>query len=117
MGCDFRKQLDTYKKINRKVFFRIGTTVIVYLFFINFSAYPNQYKTVTERIIMIVKRAWNIYIDKDHELYEWCADMTGKANNLSNAVRFRQRQIPHATKMLPTFLIMKKRSLMRLILF
>ena len=42
---------------------------------------------------MIVKRAWNIYINKDHELYEWCADMTGKANNLSNAVRFRQRQI------------------------
>ena len=32
-------------------------------------------------------------IDKDHELYEWCADMTGKANNLSNAVRFRQRQV------------------------
>ena len=91
--CDFRKQLDTYKKINRKVFFRIGTTVIVYLFFINFSAYPNQYKTVTERIIMIVKRAWNVFINKDHELYEWCADMTGKANNLSNAVRFRQRQV------------------------
>ena len=67
---------------------------------------------------MIVKRAWNIYIDKDHELYEWCADMTGKANNLSNAVRFRQRQVfLHATKTLPTFLITKKRSLMRSMLF
>ena len=42
---------------------------------------------------MIVKRAWNVFINKDHDLYEWCADMTGKANNLSNAVRFRQRQV------------------------
>ena len=41
---DFRKQLDTYKKINRKVFFRIGTKVIVSLFFINFSAYSSWYK-------------------------------------------------------------------------
>ena len=42
---------------------------------------------------MIEKRAWNVFINKDHALYEWCADMTGKANNLSNAVRFRQRQV------------------------
>ena len=66
---------------------------------------------------MVVKRTWDVFVDKNHELYEWCADMTGKANNLSNAVRFRQRQIPHGTKMLPTFLIMKKRSLMRSMLF
>ena len=42
---------------------------------------------------MVVKRTWDVFVDKNHELYEWCADMTGKANNLSNAVRFRQRQV------------------------
>ena len=57
---------------------------------------------------MIVKRAWNIYIDKDHELYEWCADMTGKANNLSNAIPVSGRSFLHETKMLLTFLIMKR---------
>ena len=77
--CDFRKQLYTYKKINRKVFFRIDTTVIVYLFFINFSAYPNQYKTVTERIIMIVKQ---------------CLDIPdGNRRKLSLPVSFRRSRI------------------------
>ena len=66
---------------------------------------------------MIVKRAWNVFINKDHELYEWCADMTSKANNLSNAIPVSDRSFLHATKMLPTFLIMKRRSLMRLMLF
>ena len=29
---------------------------------------------------MVVKRTWDVYINKGHELYDWCADMTGKAN-------------------------------------
>ena len=66
---------------------------------------------------MIVKRAWNIYIDKDHELYEWCADMTGKANNLSNAIPVSDKFFLHVAKMLPTFLITRKKYLMRSMLF
>ena len=31
-------------------------------------------------------------IHKDHHLFAWCDDLTQKANNLYNAVRFRQRQ-------------------------
>ena len=66
---------------------------------------------------MIVKRAWNVFINKDHELYEWCTDMTSKANNLSNAIPVSDKSFLRVAKMLPTFLITRKKYLMRSMLF
>lgn len=38
-----------------------------------------------------------ITISKGHPLYTWCDTITAKANNLANAVRFRQRQVLSAS--------------------
>ena len=55
----------------------------VLIFYKFFSISKLVKNLVTERTDMIEKRAWTVFINKDHDLYEWCADMTGKANNLS----------------------------------
>lgn len=42
---------------------------------------------------MLVYRVTKVYIDKGHALYDWCDKVTLLANNLSNACRYRQRQL------------------------
>ena len=42
---------------------------------------------------MIVKRQRTVYVYKKDRLYDWCSEVTHKATNLKNAVRFRQRQV------------------------
>lgn len=42
---------------------------------------------------MVVKRVTTVYIDRKHELFGYCDAVTSKANDLSNAARFRQRQV------------------------
>ena len=34
-----------------------------------------------------------VEIHPEHPLYDWCHKTTALANNLANAVRFRQRQV------------------------
>ena len=45
--------------------------------------------------------AWTVRIDRAHILYAWCDHVTALANNLSNAVRFRQRQLLTASHKSP----------------
>ena len=47
---------------------------------------------------MDVYRTRKICINKQHALYQWCSTVTSLGNNLSNAVRFRQRQILTAVR-------------------
>ena len=42
---------------------------------------------------MKVRRVHDVIINKDHFMYPWCDNASRKANNLKNAVRFRQRQV------------------------
>lgn len=42
---------------------------------------------------MNVYRIQSVYINREHPLFAWCETITAMANNLSNACRFRQRQI------------------------
>ena len=42
---------------------------------------------------MNVRRVHTVIINKGHFLYPWCDNASRKANNLKNAVRFRQRQV------------------------
>lgn len=47
---------------------------------------------------MIVYRVTRVYIDPKHDLFSWCHKITALANNLSNACRFRQRQLLTASR-------------------
>lgn len=42
-----------------------------------------------------------VEIHPGHRLYDWCHETTALANNLANAVRFRQRQVLTAVKKEP----------------
>ena len=42
-----------------------------------------------------------VEIHPEHPLYDWCHKTTALANNLANAVRFRQRQVLTAVKKEP----------------
>lgn len=42
---------------------------------------------------MLAYRVYKVYIGKKHALFDWCDKVTALANNLSNACRFRQRQL------------------------
>lgn len=43
-------------------------------------------------------RVQKVHIGERHPLYGWCHQVTALANNLSNAVRFRQRQLLTASR-------------------
>lgn len=59
---------------------------------------------------MVVKRQRIIMVGKDHELYDMCENITSKALNLKNAVRFRQRQVSTARSKSPEELTDNEKS-------
>lgn len=46
---------------------------------------------------MSYMRTVKVYVSKDHDLFDYAEKVTSLANNLSNAARFRQRQVISAT--------------------
>ena len=59
-----------------------------------------------------VYRTKKVQINKKHVLFEWCTTITSLANNLSNAVRFRQRQVISAANKTPDLLTQNEKEIL-----